>query len=582
MYGKRDPNEWEHAIDLLRKSRLNEIEIMHEEEKIYYQLKFSYDSLESTELRNCFLACCLWPEDCRIHKNDLVECWMGLGLLDAFDAPNIYNLGYTLIGKLLSASLLEQDIIIPDRVKMHDIIRDMAVWLAHDFGKERNKWIMRTGAGVDQVLHEKDRWCHAERATLYVEEQTLANQPIPCQANKLLFLAVHYYKYDGTTAGTLVKHLKFFCTLTFLDLSRCKLISVPQGISSLVNLRHLDLSYNKINSVPEELKFCRNLRYLFLGDNCIASFPMGVISELKMLLVLNLFRIDGAKDQEIFPIDPNIIHGEKKWEFLDWLIKEIKCLDNIRSLGITLKHGTHFESILELPNLPIRFLELDFVNEIDTLLIPGSFIGDSRIQDNLYILHLRVKSARRIVIECQYESTHCHLKCLEFLRLSGMEMLEEIIWQNLVPHDLFLRLYILRIEYCRNLKDVSWTLYLPCLTSFGIHSCDSIIRLFEHFGLASAAEERAVTPTFPSLKQLSLSGLPKLQIICEQSIMFPCLEYIGIRCCPMLKKLPFQSNTAISKLRAIHTETDCWERLEWEDHEIKQSLQPFMKFDDFS
>ncbi|KAJ4791114.1 Disease resistance protein (CC-NBS-LRR class) family [Rhynchospora pubera] len=132
MYGKRDPREWEDAIDLLKRSRLNEIETTPEEEKIYYKLKFSFDSLESAELQNCFLACSLWPEDFPIYKIKLIECWMGLGLLCAFDAQNIYNPGYTLIGKLLSACLLEEEG--SDFVKMHDVMRDMALWLVHTVG----------------------------------------------------------------------------------------------------------------------------------------------------------------------------------------------------------------------------------------------------------------------------------------------------------------------------------------------------------------------------------------------------------------------------------------------------------------
>ncbi|KAJ3697092.1 hypothetical protein LUZ61_000797 [Rhynchospora tenuis] len=577
MYGKKDPREWDYTIDLLKKSRLNEIEATPEEEKIYYRLKLSYDSLENKELKDCFLACSLWPEDYHIYKTDLIECWMGLGILDASDARNIYNPGITFIRKLLSACLLEE--IEPNYVKMHDVIRDMALWLAHDLGKEKDKWVVRTGAGVNQVLHESYHWHSVERATLIWIPQNLANQSIPCDANKLQFLNVS----RTVRAETVVKNINFFCHLTVLNMYSCKLNSFPHDISYLVNLRHLDLSHNNISSVPEELKFVRKLKYLFLEDNWIASFPKGVISELKELLILNLRAIDNQLRKQIDntngeDIDGENIDGENKRDYMTWLIKEIGCLRNIRSLSITLYDATHFQSIMEIPNLPIRFLVLDYVNETDMLLIPGSFLGNDRIRDNLEGLYLSVKSASRVIIESDSQNSYCPITDLQF---ENMEMLEEIILQKLAPKDLFTRLETLEIYDCGKLKDISWTLYLPSLQKLELVRCDNIIQLIEHFDSTSATEERTkvVPPTFPSLNELNLVDLPNLQTICDQSIMFPSLEKIGIYACVMLKKLPFRSNTVPSKLTIINVKgKEWWERVEWEDNDLKQILQPLVQF----
>ncbi|KAJ1696779.1 hypothetical protein LUZ63_005291 [Rhynchospora breviuscula] len=572
MYGKKDPREWDDAIDLLKKSRLNEIEATREEEKIYYRLKLSYDFLESKKLRDCFLTCSLWPEDRHIYKDDLIECWIGLGSLDASDAQNIYNAGITLIGKLTSACLLEE--IGPSHVKMHDVIRDMALWLAHDLGKEKDKWVVQTGAGVNQVLHENYHWWNVERATLIYIPRELADQSIPRDANKLQFLTVSVL--DVIRTETLVKNLKFFCHLTFLNMSSCYLNSFPQDISYLVNLRHLDLSDNDISSVPEELKFVRKLKCLFLADNWITSFPEGVISELKELMILHLGAINNQLRKKSENTKDEDIDGENKRDYMTWLIKEIGCLGNIRSLSITLYDATHFQSLLEIPNLPIRSLDLDYVNDTDTLLIPSGFIGNNRIRDNLDSLFLTVKSVSRVVLENESQNSYCPINHLEFER---MEMLEEIIWQNSTPKDLFMRLETLIIMDCGKLKDVSWTLYLPCLQKLELIRCDNIITLIEHFNSVSTTEERTkmVPLTFPSLRKLTLEDLPNLQSICDQSIMFPSLENIWICRCVMLKKLPFRSNTVPNKLTIIKARREWWERLEWEDNDLKQILQPLVK-----
>ncbi|XP_073003314.1 probable disease resistance protein At5g63020 [Typha latifolia] len=150
MYPKKDPKQWEHAIDLLKKSRLDDVEKQSPEDlenSTYCRLKFSYDSLKSDTLRECFLSCSMWPEDWWIKKETLMECWMGLGLIKEFDnMSEAYNTGYTLMGDLIGACLLElvreNDINQDAFVKMHDLLRDMALWIARDNGKNKNKWVV--------------------------------------------------------------------------------------------------------------------------------------------------------------------------------------------------------------------------------------------------------------------------------------------------------------------------------------------------------------------------------------------------------------------------------------------------------
>ncbi|XP_039130834.1 disease resistance protein RPS2-like [Dioscorea cayenensis subsp. rotundata] len=74
--------------------------------------------------------------------NDLIECWMGHGLLDDFDDLNeAYNKGGIIIGNLKEACLLES--VAPSSwydeyksyVKLHDVIRDLALWITSDCGR---------------------------------------------------------------------------------------------------------------------------------------------------------------------------------------------------------------------------------------------------------------------------------------------------------------------------------------------------------------------------------------------------------------------------------------------------------------
>ncbi|XWS51869.1 hypothetical protein CRYUN_Cryun11dG0019000 [Craigia yunnanensis] len=128
MASRRTPQEWKHALKVLQS----------------YPSKFS--------------------EDHEIEKNELIELWIGEGFLDKFD--NIYdarNEGEFIVGSLKLACLLEDGgkyRFSTKHVMMHDVIRDMALWLACENGEKENKILVQ-----DQVqsvkAHGFTRWKEA-------------------------------------------------------------------------------------------------------------------------------------------------------------------------------------------------------------------------------------------------------------------------------------------------------------------------------------------------------------------------------------------------------------------------------------
>ncbi|XP_040943747.1 putative disease resistance protein At4g10780 [Gossypium hirsutum] len=70
-------------------------------------------------------------------KDELVDCWIGEGLLDEHaNLSNARNQGHFIIGSLIDACLLEKGQYNVS-VKMHDVIRDMALWIAGESEKEK-------------------------------------------------------------------------------------------------------------------------------------------------------------------------------------------------------------------------------------------------------------------------------------------------------------------------------------------------------------------------------------------------------------------------------------------------------------
>lgn len=77
----------------------------------------------------------MFPEDYQISKIELIECWIGESFLKENDGINgVHNQGYYIIGVLVHACLLEEAG--SDYVKLHDVIRDMTLWIACEVENE--------------------------------------------------------------------------------------------------------------------------------------------------------------------------------------------------------------------------------------------------------------------------------------------------------------------------------------------------------------------------------------------------------------------------------------------------------------
>jgi len=69
--------------------------------------------------------------------------------------------------------------------------------------------------------------------------------------------------------------------LTYLDLSRNKLSSLPKEIGELKKLTGLYLSNNQLTNLPEEIRELKNLTYLDIRNN---SIPVSEIEKIRQLL----------------------------------------------------------------------------------------------------------------------------------------------------------------------------------------------------------------------------------------------------------------------------------------------------------
>ncbi|MBA0778672.1 hypothetical protein Gotri_006513 [Gossypium trilobum] len=318
MACKTTPGEWKYAIEMLKRSALPKME-----EEVFPLLKFSYENLPIT-MKSCLLYCCMYPEDYCIPRKRLTEYWFCEGLLNEFDRISEAQMqGDYIISSLLSACLLERggEIGGEDCVKMHDVIRDMALWITCELEASENIFFVKTGV---QLLEEPDvkAWEDAKRMSVMKNKIEVLRGTPNCPNLKTLFLREN--KLEVISDG----FFHFIPHLTVLNLSENRTIrALPKGISQLISLECLDLSYTGIAELPIELKSLKKLKMLELSYMYyLRKIPPHLITSFSKL---QIFRMNHCQITEDYPEEDNVLNGNN-----EHLIEELKSLQHLNIIRI--------------------------------------------------------------------------------------------------------------------------------------------------------------------------------------------------------------------------------------------------------
>ncbi|KAL5756359.1 hypothetical protein ACOSQ2_021105 [Xanthoceras sorbifolium] len=195
MASRKKPEDWRFAIKELQSypSRFPEMG-----KYIFPTLRFSYDSLSDNVLKNCFLYFSIFPEDLNIGNRELIELWIGEGFIVDFD--NIFDAqerGRYIIESLKLACLLEasydfQTSYEEDHVKIHDVLRDMAHWLACEQG---NEILVKEHTGLIKT-QDIARWKETVRVSLYGDStQFLIETTAICPRLRTMFVTLLWTPY---------------------------------------------------------------------------------------------------------------------------------------------------------------------------------------------------------------------------------------------------------------------------------------------------------------------------------------------------------------------------------------------------
>ncbi|XVF74709.1 hypothetical protein PTKIN_Ptkin13bG0133300 [Pterospermum kingtungense] len=544
MACKKTPQEWIHAIEVLRKCAS---EFSGMADKVFPLLKFSFDHLPNEKVRSCFLYCTLFPEDFVIHKTDLIDYWVCERLLDECNDRNAaQNQGYDIIGRLVYACLLEEE---GHYVKMHDVIRDMALWIVNECNNFEEGVLVQAGVRLIEAP-EIRKWETVRRISLMANRLESLIETPSCPNLLTLFLNENMLK-------TITKDFfQSMVNLRVLNLScNSGIIELPQGISKLVSLQYLNLSSTSIRELPNELKSLQRLKYLNLEDTFeLNTIPCQLISSFPCLQVLRMFRC-GSSD---LVVQGNILSGGND----QGLVKELQCLKQLSMLSLTVKSASALEAFSSAHKFKscTQDLCLQFLNDSNVLNI-------SCLADMKQLSLLGISDCTGLE-ELKHDLLQESSKKLASVDFNSSMILKDRCFKGLQR---------VSIDNCVQLADLTWLILAPNLASLCVSRCSKMKEIISTAKCAGLSEKVANLNPFGKLEVVHLAFLKELKCIYRDPLPFLSLKKITIFGCPKLKKLPINARNAEAHGIVIHGWEFWWKELEWEDETTENAFAPCFK-----
>ncbi|KAH7665958.1 P-loop containing nucleoside triphosphate hydrolase protein [Dioscorea alata] len=525
MSNKKTIQNWEVVLN----SDTEVVQGVHE--SLLPILKFSYDNLPRN-IQQCFLCASTLRGS---SKDDVLECWMGLGLIGDFvNLQKAYGKAADIFQKLEESCLLYFSD--EGKVHLHDVIYEMAMWIASDCGRIKDKWIVKKYDRQAKITTEdQENWRSANRVIIHGHFKLLPNLSHQCSGLLCLMMQGSYH-LENIPEG----FFRQMPNLTYFDIQGTGIEELPKDIKCLINLQYLNISSTNISSLPKELVYLKKLQYLICRYlKRLGKVEEDLMSKLQKLKVIDIYPTGWVDPEEL---------------------KKLKKYNSIKAIGMSVVSE---EVLQQLSCLPTTKLYIENLDNVDFL----SFDTLS-CKDHGFLQELEIRSCPQLKeLVMNGRKTH-----LNKLIIFDVKQLQNIIWKDVLPQEFFPTLKRLSIYKCK-LASVAWVLHLPRLIHLNIRSCAEIEMLF------NVEEEREIQqvsepPMFPHLECLELAKLPKLVRISNVALDCPRLSYFSVRKCLNLKKLPFERGIINGQIRT-YCDREWWENLEWEDASSSHYLSPY-------
>ena len=450
----KSKSEWRNALKQLQKSAPENIPGL--DTKVYSSIELSYSYINKKEAQACFLLCCLFPEDSDILVEYLVRYGVGRRLFNLIDnVAEARDRVHAMIKNLKASSLLlhsEKE----ECVKMHDVVRDVAISIAkrEDFLVECN-----------DKMEEWPKQDTYEHSAISLVSQELKKHPDMFKEKNI----VRDFSMEGMSSPSLPQSILVLQNLRTLLLEYCKIKDVS-AIGALGKLEILSFLGSKIKELPGQIGNLSQLKLLDLSDcSALQKIPAGLLSRLRHLEELYMFGVN---------VNWEPMEGNKEGATAS--LAELVSLSYFAALKIHIPNIEVLPKDLIFKNPELKFQifagekgiyqELSgtgcylFENSLALERSDASDIAESWVLCQLIeksnILYLKeIKGLKNIL----YKLDKKGFECLKILRVFASEDVEYVIdaTSHQTPHAAFPFLDSLELSDLCNLKEIVYHNQLP-------------------------------------------------------------------------------------------------------------------------
>ncbi|MCL7022085.1 hypothetical protein MKW94_029179 [Papaver nudicaule] len=581
----KDKLVWDDTVLQLRSSNFTYVNGMNS--KVFSSIRLSYDHLGNEIIKRCFLFCSLFHEDCQINIDKLMMYVMSDQAImeDLETIKQVRGRLQTVLDKLIASCLLLLDTKKHDgtifTVKMHDIVRDVAIKIASE---EDNGFFVLADVGLKD-WPEKKLLSTAKCLRLSLMENKISTLPDNPELPHLLSLSLEKNRSLQRIPDNFFQSM---IALVALDLSHTGISSLPSSLSFLVNLLSLHLDccnfYNNHTSLsvigklkkleilsfmncyilrlPEEIGGLSNLKSLNLSDNHELSIPTNVISRLSRLEELYM---KGSSCQWEVGQTRNGSNAS-----LDE-IASLTCLNtlhldarNNKKLSLSISMGCSWPSNRDyVPyycNISLHFdcylsTSKTFYNSIKVLL--------ARLDNLMLVSCTGLSSVEQLVTDVGFPHMvslfvgECHqmeyLACTEKVPVITFTALKKLYLHSLSnlksilcgskPSGFFDKLNLLQLQKCKELDIIFHSdvfVKLKNLRVLRVEECRKLKEVFYLEDVDGSIDKDAHVITYPRLSEMYLKELPELMTIWKGVSPAECLQtlqVLEVEACKELKCL---------------------------------------------
>ncbi|XP_011014395.1 PREDICTED: probable disease resistance protein At4g27220 isoform X2 [Populus euphratica] len=610
MKGVEDIHEWRNALDDLRQSRVRKDDM---EPEVFHILRYSYNHLSEEAVQQCFLHCALFPEDFKIPREDLIAYLIDEGVIEGLRSREAeFDKGHSMLNKLESVCLLESAKMYGGRrcVKMHDLIRDMAIQIL----QENSQGMVKAGAQLREFPGAEEWTENLTRVSLMcnqIEEIPSRHSPrcpslstLLLLRNPLVHVADSFFDQlrglkvldlSHTGITKLPDSVSELVNLTALLLNECRKLSHVPSLKKLKVLKRLDLSATlALEKMPQGMECLCNLRCLVMNECGEKEFPSRILSKLSHLQVFVLWKDSFVKGKEVGCLR-KLESLKCRFEGYSDYMEYLKSRDETQSL-------TTYRIVVGLLHHNYYTEEKNKVIVLGKLSINRD--GDFQDMFSKDIQQLTIDECDDAKSLCDVSSLIKYATDLEYIEISSCNSMESLVsssWYCSTPppspsyDGIFSGLKEFYCNHCTSMKKLFPLVLLPSLVNLEVISVDECEKMEEIIGGTISDEEGVMgeesnsnTPILklPKLRKLVLKRLPELKSICSAKLIWDSLKKIKVMNCKKLKRmgicLPLLENGQPSpppSLREIEIDSEEWWEsvMEWEHPNTKDVLRPFVR-----